>query len=86
MKMLLVSVRDNKTGFFSPTTEQNEQSAIRNFYNMLRNASNDSLLHYSPADFDLYTVGTFDIENGLLIPDSVPTMIAQGGKFNDIQK
>lgn len=83
MKMLLVSVRDLKTGFFSPTTEHNKQSAIRNFYNMIRNAATDSLLHYAPSDFDLYVIGTLDIETGVIEPEVIPQLIANGGAYNE---
>lgn len=84
MKMLLVSVRDLKTSFFTPTLEQNENSAIRNFKNMLRNAKSDSLLAFSPADFDLYVIGTLDIESGTIVPETVPRLIFNGGSYNEL--
>lgn len=84
MKMLLVSVRDLKTGFFTPTLEQNEQSAKRNFLNMLRNAQSDSLLAYAPTDFDLYVIGSMNIETGVIEPETVPRLIMNGGVSNDV--
>lgn len=84
MKMLLCSVRDLKTGFFTPTLEKNEQSAKRNFLNMLRNANSDSLLAYAPSDFDLYVIGSMDIETGVIEPETIPRLIMNGGVSNDV--
>lgn len=61
MKYGIYSIRDRKTGFYPPTCDQNDASAVRNFEYAV---NKEGLINYSPQDFDLYKIGYFDVESG----------------------
>lgn len=87
MKVGIYSMRDQLSGFLTPTFELNDQIAIRNFSFAIKKP--DTLLFASAKDFDLMKIGEFDSETGELIPLS-PTVVCQGlalvkGK-NEVQK
>lgn len=75
MKLGVYAIRDNLTGFLSPTVEQNDASAIRNFEHAMANFN--SLMYSHPKDYDLYRIGSFDTETGELKKE-LPAMIAAG--------
>ncbi len=75
MKVGVYSMRDQLTGFMSPTFELNDQIAVRNFSFALKKP--DTLLFASAKDFDLCKIGEFDSETGALIPMD-PKVICQG--------
>lgn len=66
MKFGLYSIKDAKTGFMTPTVDQNDASALRNFAHAV--SQSDSLLHSHPNDFALYLLGEFDTDVGISIP------------------
>lgn len=68
------SIRDNKVGFGAPFLEANDHTAIRSFG--LKVNAND-LMYYSPADYDLYSVGSFDTETAMF-KSAVPVLIKSG--------
>lgn len=72
-------VRDIKTTFLTPTFDMNDESAIRNFSYAINNT--DGILGFSPSDFDLFKIGTFDNEKGFLDKSDflVPEFIVSGG-------
>lgn len=61
------AIRDLKTGYLAPTVDVNNASAVRNF----RHAASrvESLFYSSPADYQLFRIGTYDTEDGVLIPE-----------------
>lgn len=61
----MYAIRDVKTTFFPPQVAQNEEDAKRNFAMMVNNPS--GVIGFSPKDFDLYFVGTFDTVKGELV-------------------
>lgn len=79
MKYPLFSIRDIKRGFDFPNPDQSEQSAIRGFSYAVN--KEDSLMGFAPKDYDLYKVGEFDIEKGVIIAEEVPVFIIGG---NDV--
>lgn len=78
MKMNLYSIKDSKTGFMHPQVDLNHKSAIRNFELTLATVSGDTIMGFCPEDFDLYFVGEFDNESGLVSPLSAPELIKVG--------
>lgn len=66
MKYPVFSIRDVKTGFMSPTIDQNAPAAMRNFEHAVLNSA--SLMNSHPKDYQLYKIGEFDTDTGALIP------------------
>lgn len=81
MKKNLYSIRDNKAGFWSPREDINDDTALRNFAFAV---NTNELMMFRPNDYDLYFVGTFDDERGLMEPAEPIKYIASGGSvFNE---
>lgn len=76
MKFNVYAIRDIKTGFLSPTFEQNDAVASRNFAHAVMNS--DSVLFSHASDFSLYRIGIYDSDTGLLTPEPLPVLIADG--------
>lgn len=75
MKIGVYSMRDQLSGFLTPSFELNDQIAIRNFSYAIKKP--DTLLFASAKDFDLLKIGEFDSDTGVLTPLS-PTVVCQG--------
>lgn len=58
------SFRDNKTSFGQIWFDNGDESAKRGFAMMVNNP--DGIMGFSPSDFDLFKIGTFDTETGRL--------------------
>lgn len=72
MKYAVYSIRDVHTGFMSPTIEQNDACAMRNFRHAVMNSA--TLMSSHPKDYSLYKVGEFDSETGRIV-DCLPELI-----------
>lgn len=74
-------IRDLKTGYLSPTVDINDASAVRNF----RHAASrvDSLFFSSPADYQLFRIGTYDTEDGVLVPEQ-HNLLATASDFQEV--
>lgn len=68
-------VKDNKVGF-QPNLliEQNDSSAVRGFSYAI---NNEGLMNYSPADFDLYKIGSFNVVSGIF-ESGIPELVVSG--------
>lgn len=75
------AMRDLKTGFLKPELDINHQAAIRNFKLGLATAHGESILGFAPEDFDLYYIGTFDTDSGIISPLTVPELVSSGGSL-----
>lgn len=64
MKYPMYSIRDAKVGFMTPTIDQNDSAAARNFEHAVLNAA--SLMNSHPGDYALYRIGEFDTESGAI--------------------
>lgn len=62
MKLPIYSIRDVHTGFMTPTVDQNDASAMRNFGHAVMQSQ--SLMNSHPKDYSLYKVGEFDSDTG----------------------
>lgn len=69
-------IRDIKAGWLTPTTDQNDATASRNFIHAMKNQN--SLLYTHPKDFDLFQIGSFDTETGLLHGFAGPELVFEG--------
>lgn len=66
MKYPMYSIRDAKVGFMTPTIDQNDAAAARNFEHAVLNAA--SLMNSHPGDYALYKICEFDTESGAVVP------------------
>ena len=66
MKYPMYSIRDAKVGFMTPTVDQNDAAAARNFEHAVLNSA--SLMNSHPADYSRYKIGEFDTESGAVVP------------------
>lgn len=58
-----------------PQCDQNDQTAIRGFAYAV---NNNNIMNFSAKDYDLYKVGEFDVDKGIINAIKVPVLIASG--------
>ena len=75
MKYGIYSYRDVKAGFMPPQADANDFTAKRGFAYAV---NNNNIMNFSPKDYDLYKVGEFDVDNGIIIGFKVPELICSG--------
>uniref|UniRef100_A0AAU8AWJ1 Nonstructural protein n=2 Tax=unclassified Microvirus TaxID=338099 RepID=A0AAU8AWJ1_9VIRU len=71
----IYSIRDKKTGYLTPTVDQNDAAAKRNFEHAMMQESN--LLFSHPEDYALYRIGDFNSDTGFIVPRD-PELIIDG--------
>lgn len=67
------AIRDAKVGFMTPTVDQNDAAAARNFEHAVMNSA--SLMNSHPGDYALYRIGSFDTEIGAIVSEELPVHI-----------
>lgn len=78
MKFTLVAVKDNAVESFQPVnTVRARGEALRGFIDAVNNPQNQQL-HAHPEDFDLYVIGYFDDQTGILERVEQPERIMRG--------
>lgn len=75
----IYSIKDEKTGFLTPTIDVNDDSALRNFQYACMNA--DSLFFTFPSDYSLYRLGQYESDIGHIICDDVPIFLCSASSF-----
>ena len=80
MKFGVYAMKDNLSGFLTPTFEVNDDVAMRNFAYAV--SHKDTLLYAEKKDFDLYKIGEYDSETGHLEPLESVNMLMQGSAVN----
>lgn len=78
MKKELYAIRDVKVGFLAPMVDDNEASAMRNFEYAVHN---NDIINFMPSDFELYHIGSFDTDSGIIESCSTPNFICNGISF-----
>lgn len=78
----IYGVKDAKTGFMSPTVDQNDFSAWRNFEHAVRNSG--SVMTSHRQDFDLYRLGHFDSESGKILVEDTPVLVVAGSSLVEV--
>lgn len=73
------AIKDNKAGFLSPLVDANDDTAKRNFEHAIANP--DSMYFTHANDFDLYKLGTFDTDSGLIVSFVSPEFIISGSSL-----
>lgn len=72
----LFSIRDHLGSFGAVFGHATEHTAKRYFGRIVTNTDSDAA--FSPADFDLYRVGSFDDQSGLVSVVSPPEFVCSG--------
>lgn len=75
MKLGIYCVRDVKSGFQTPTCQQNDAVAARGFASAVINS--DSVLFTHASDFALYKLAEFDTDTGRIQPLDLPLELIQ---------
>lgn len=80
MKLGMYCVRDSVTGFMTPTLDQNDAAALRNFAMACDSSDNSfrSLMSWKSDDFTLFKIADFDSSSGVLTPIVPPVLVASG--------
>lgn len=76
MKFGIYAIRDAFTGFLTPTFDLNDQVAKRNFAYAIK--QKNSLLYSNAQDYDLYKIGEFDQDSGVISPLDHHQLICTG--------
>lgn len=76
MKYHLYAIRDALTGFMQPVMEQNDAAARRNFEHAVFNPN--SLMQSHKQHYDLYRVGDYDLDSGVIVPEIPAVMVCAG--------
>lgn len=78
----MYAIKDNLSGAFFPTVPfKNDELAKRWFGGQVRY---DRSLAYSPKDYDLYYVGTWDDESGTLLSEQgTPKLIEKAVNYTN---
>lgn len=66
--------------FLAPTINSNDQTAKRDL-SMAVNAQQSGSMSYKPSDFDLYHIGSYDVESGQLVPVSPVRFVCNAGEL-----
>lgn len=75
MKFGIYCIQDLKSTYMTPTVDQSDATAIRNFDHAVRNAG--SILTSHKDDFRLMKLGEFDSDSGEIVP-SLPSIVIEG--------
>lgn len=78
MMLNVYSIRDVRYGFLAPTVEQNDYIAARNFANAIMETHGVLFTHAS--DFQLFRIGEFDTDNGVLKPAQLHELVSDGAE------
>lgn len=76
MLVNVYAMRDLKSNFMSPTVSMNDPVAMRSFESAVQLSEGELFTHRN--DFQLYRIGTFDLEKGKLVPEELPVLICEG--------
>lgn len=78
MRMIMCATRDSAVNVYgNPFPCRHTGEAIRGFTDAV-NASQPSDISNHPDDFELYHVGEFDVDSGILYPLEQPVMLVRG--------
>ena len=78
--MKIFALRDTRAGFFHrPFVARSTNEALRNFASLVTDSKESPLTQY-PGDFDLFELGSYDEQQGL-ISVSQHILLANGKEF-----
>lgn len=65
MKTNVYAIKDTKIGFESPFLRVNDDAAKRDFFSAAKFAPEPNRFQQTPADYELYRLGSFDTATGI---------------------
>lgn len=66
--MNIYSLKDVKSGYMSLMLYKNDELAVRAYKNLLTSGT-DNIVVRNPEDFELYSLGTVDMDSGIINSD-----------------
>ena len=78
MEMNVYAIQDVKTSFLTPTIDQTDAAASRNFANAIMQGQGVLFTH--AEDFRLFRIGTYNMANGSIVPLAVPELVIDGSQ------
>ena len=79
MQFYIYSVRDRAIDTYGrPVFFAAVGAAVRAFQDEVNRANPDNTMHTHPEDYDLYEIGTFDDQTGIITPHQQPRQVAIG--------
>lgn len=80
MRFPLYSIRDTKAGSFqNPVVSANDFTVSRSFAESIV-TRRDPIISFSPADFDLFQIGEFDTDTGIVTPLAVIRLVCNAAE------
>lgn len=79
MKFNMYAIQDIKTGFMTPTLDQNDLAAARNFNSAIMQGT--GLFGTHPEDFRLFRIASYESDSGVVTPEEPMELIAEGRLF-----
>lgn len=78
----LYCVKDARSGWLTPTLDQNDRTAIRNFEAACKRT--DSLFFTHAKDYSLYHIADFDNQTGAVCPLPTPSLLVGAEEFEEV--
>lgn len=80
MEYNIYAIRDEKTGFLSPTLDGSDEQAMRNFEHAIQTST--GLLKSHKKDFSLYRIGRYDTDHASLTAEYPIVLVLEGANIN----
>lgn len=78
MILYVYSIRDRLEGFGRPFVCSSDAYAKRDFAAAVNADRGNSPLAFCPADYDLYRLGKFDNDSGMITMQELPEFVCKG--------
>ena len=78
MEMNVYAIQDIKTSWLTPTIDQTDSAASRNFANAIMQGQ--GILFTHAEDFRLFRIGSYNMANGSIVPLVVPELVIDGSQ------
>lgn len=78
MTVNVYAIKDVKIGFESPFIRVNDDVAIREFHSAAKFANNPNRFQECPADYELWRLGSYNQETGVITSDVQYVINLQG--------